>query len=142
LVIGLTLLALILMAFSRLPLPVVLLALLHRAFCGTPIVFSISFGGFPTMLPDVRAFVVTMHEIGLWSYGADISSRHRMAGSRIGTSRTSSPWRRRSRVQTCPNDGTHWMEGVGLAGALAASTATFAPPCAIYFAAFRLMRRF
>jgi chromate transporter len=28
----------------------------------------------------------------------------------------------------------------GLAGALA--TATFAPPCAIYFAAFRLMRRF
>jgi hypothetical protein len=41
-----------------------------------------------------------------------------------------------------PNDGTHWMEGVGLAGALAASTATFAPPCAIYFAAFRLMRRF
>jgi chromate transporter len=30
----------------------------------------------------------------------------------------------------------------GLAGALAASTATFAPPCAMYFAAFRLMRRF
>jgi chromate transporter len=30
----------------------------------------------------------------------------------------------------------------GLAGALAAATATFAPPCAIYFAAFRLMRRF
>src|ERR1700756_552927 len=30
----------------------------------------------------------------------------------------------------------------GLVGALAASTATFAPPCAIYFAAFRLMRRF
>ena len=34
------------------------------------------------------------------------------------------------------------MEGVGLAGALAAATATFAPPCAIYFAAFRLIRRF
>ena len=30
----------------------------------------------------------------------------------------------------------------GLAGALAASTATFAPPCAIYFSAFRLMDRF
>jgi chromate transporter len=30
----------------------------------------------------------------------------------------------------------------GLAGAFAAATATFAPPCAMYFAAFRLMRRF
>jgi chromate transporter len=30
----------------------------------------------------------------------------------------------------------------GLAGALAASTATFVPPCAIYFGAFRLMDRF
>src|SRR5262249_18271040 len=30
----------------------------------------------------------------------------------------------------------------GLAGALAASTATFAPLCAIYFFAFRLMHRF
>src|ERR1700746_2382037 len=30
----------------------------------------------------------------------------------------------------------------GLIGALSASTAPFAPPCAIYFAAFRLMHRF
>jgi len=30
----------------------------------------------------------------------------------------------------------------GLAGALAAATATFAPPCTIYFAAFRLIHRF
>ena len=35
------------------------------------------------------------------------------------------------------------MEGVGgLVGALAVSTATFAPPCAIYFSAYRLMHRF
>jgi hypothetical protein len=65
LVIGLTLLALILMAFGRLPLPRCAarsVAAQHHAFCGTPIVSSISFGGFPTVLPDVRAFVVTMHE--------------------------------------------------------------------------------
>ena len=90
------------------------------------IVSSISFGGFPTVLPDVRAFVVTTHS---WMTDQDFTNIFVMA-------------------QAIPGPNMILMMGLigwkvwGLAGALAASTATFAPPCAIYFAAFRLMRRF
>lgn len=90
------------------------------------VVSSISFGGFPTVLPDVRAFVVTMHG---WITDQDFTNIFAMA-------------------QAIPGPNMVLMMGLigwkvcGLAGAFAASTATFAPPCAIYFAAFRLMRRF
>jgi chromate transporter len=90
------------------------------------IVSSISFGGFPTVLPDVRAFVVTMHG---WITDQDFTNIFAMA-------------------QAIPGPNMILMMGLigwkvwGLAGALAAATATFAPPCAIYFAAFRLMHRF
>ena len=90
------------------------------------IISSISFGGFPTVLPDVRAFVVTMHG---WITDQDFTNIFAMA-------------------QAIPGPNMILMMGLigwkvwGLAGALAASTATFAPPCAIYFTAFRLMRRF
>jgi len=89
-------------------------------------VSSISFGGFPTVLPDVRAFVVTVHD---WITDQDLTNIFAMA-------------------QAIPGPNMILMMGLigwkvsGLAGALAASTATFAPPCAIYFAGFRLMRRF
>ena len=90
------------------------------------IVSSISFGGFPTVLPDVRAFVVTTHG---WITDQDFTNIFAMA-------------------QAIPGPNMILMMGLigwkvwGLAGALAAATATFAPPCAIYFAAFRLMHRF
>jgi len=90
------------------------------------IVSSISFGGFPTVLPDVRAFVVTTHG---WITDQDFTNIFAMA-------------------QAIPGPNMILMMGLigwkvwGLAGALAAATATFAPPCAIYFAAFRLIRRF
>jgi chromate transporter len=90
------------------------------------VVSSISFGGFPTVLPDVRAFVVTTHG---WITDQDFTNIFAMA-------------------QAIPGPNMILMMGLigwkvwGLAGALAVSTATFAPPCAIYFAAFRLMRRF
>jgi chromate transporter len=87
------------------------------------IVSSISFGGFPTVLPDVRAFVVTTHG---WMTDQDFTNIFAMA-------------------QAIPGPNMILMMGLigwkvwGLTGALAASTATFAPPCAIYFTAFRLM---
>ena len=78
------------------------------------------------MLPDVRAFVVTMHG---WITDQDFTNIFAMA-------------------QAIPGPNMILMMGLigwkvwGLAGALAASTATLAPPCAIYFFAFRLMHRF
>ena len=90
------------------------------------IVSSISFGGFPTVLPDVRAFVVSTHG---WITDQDFTNIFAMA-------------------QAIPGPNMILMMGLigwkvsGLAGAFAAATATFAPPCAVYFAAFRLMRRF
>ena len=90
------------------------------------IVASISFGGFPTVLPDVRGFVVSTHG---WMTDQDFTNIFAMA-------------------QAIPGPNMILMMGLigwkvsGLAGAFAAATATFAPPCAIYFAAFRLMHRF
>ena len=103
------------------PSPCVLALTLHLA-----IVSSISFGGFPTVLPDVRGFVVSTHG---WMTDQDFTNIFAMA-------------------QAIPGPNMILMMGLigwkvsGLAGALAAATATFAPPCAIYFAAFRLMHRF
>ena len=90
------------------------------------IVSSISFGGFPTVLPDVRAFVVSTHG---WITDQDFTNIFAMA-------------------QAIPGPNMILMMGLigwkvsGLAGTFAAATATFAPPCAMYFAAFRLMHRF
>ena len=76
------------------------------------IVSSISFGGFPTVLPDVRAFVVSTHG---WITDQDFTNIFAMA-------------------QAIPGPNMILMMGLigwkvsGLAGALAASTATFAPP--------------
>ena len=90
------------------------------------IVSPMSFGGFPTVLPDVRGFVVTTHG---WMTDQDFTNIFAMA-------------------QAIPGPNMILMMGLigwkvsGLAGALAAATATFAPPCAIYFCAFRLMHRF
>jgi chromate transporter len=78
------------------------------------------------VLPDVRAFVVTTHG---WTTDQDFTNIFAMA-------------------QAIPGPNVILMMGLigwkvwGLIGALSASTATFAPPCAIYFAAFRLMHRF
>jgi chromate transporter len=90
------------------------------------VVSSISFGGFPTVLPDVRAFVVSMHG---WITDQDFTNIFAMAQAIPGPNMI---------LMMGPIGWKVW----GLVGALAASTATFAPPCAIYFAAFRLMRRF
>jgi chromate transporter len=90
------------------------------------LVSSISFGGFPTVLPDVRSFVVLTHG---WMTDEDFTNIFTMA-------------------QAIPGPNMILMMGLvgwkvwGFSGALAGATATFAPPCAIYYAAFRLWNRF
>lgn len=87
---------------------------------------SISFGGFPTVLPDVRAFVVFSQG---WMTDTEFTNIFATA-------------------QAIPGPNMILMMGLigwkvwGFPGALAGATATFVPPCAIYFAAFRLWDRF
>ena len=87
---------------------------------------SISFGGFPTVLPDIHTFVVAAHS---WMTDQDFADIFAMA-------------------QAIPGPNMILMMGLvgwkvfGLPGALASATATFAPPCAMYYGAFRLWHRF
>ena len=90
------------------------------------LVSSISFGGFPTVLPDIHNFVVATHG---WMTDQDFADIFAMA-------------------QAIPGPNMILMMGLigwkvwGFPGAIAAATATFAPPCAIYYGAFRLWHRF
>ena len=87
---------------------------------------SISFGGFPTVLPDVRNFVVLTHG---WMTDQEFANFFAMA-------------------QAIPGPNMILMMGFvgwkvwGIPGAIASSFATFGPPCAIYFASYRLWDRF
>lgn len=87
---------------------------------------SISFGGFPTVLPDVRNFVVAANG---WMSDQDFANIFAMA-------------------QAIPGPNMILMMGLigwkvqGIPGALVAATATFAPPCAIYYGAFGVWHRF
>jgi chromate transporter len=87
---------------------------------------SISFGGFPTVLPDVRDFVVASHG---WMTDQEFSNFFALA-------------------QAVPGPNMILMMSFvgwkvwGIPGALASALATFGPPCAIYFGAYRLWDRF
>jgi chromate transporter len=87
---------------------------------------SISFGGFPTVLPDVRAFVVVTHG---WMTDREFSNFFALA-------------------QTVPGPNMILMMAFvgwkvwGIAGAIVSALATFAPACILYFIAYRLWRRF
>ncbi|HJU19197.1 MAG TPA: chromate transporter [Stellaceae bacterium] len=87
---------------------------------------SISFGGFPTVLPDVHNFVLAAHG---WMTDQDFADIFAMA-------------------QAIPGPNTILMMGLvgwtvfGLLGAIASATAIFGPPCAMYYGAFRLWHRF
>src|ERR1700756_3366539 len=63
------------------------------------VVSSISFGGFPTVLPDVRAFVVSMHG---WITDQDFTNIFAMAQA--------------IPPEHDPDDGTHRVEGLGAGG--------------------------
>jgi chromate transporter len=87
---------------------------------------SISFGGFPTVLPDVRNFVVATHG---WVTDQEFANFFAMA-------------------QAIPGPNMILMMSLvgwkvwGIPGAVASAFATFGPPCAIYFTAYRLWDRF
>jgi chromate transporter len=102
--------------------PSVLIALAARL----ALLSSISFGGFPTVLPDVRDFVVANHG---WMTNQDFTNFFALA-------------------QAVPGPNMILMMSFvgwkvwGFPGALACALATFGPPCVMYFAAYRLWDRF
>jgi chromate transporter len=87
---------------------------------------SISFGGFPTVLPDVREFVVAGRG---WMTDQEFANFFALA-------------------QAIPGPNMILMMGfvgwkvLGIPGAIVSSIATFAPPCGMYFVAYRLWDRF
>jgi chromate transporter len=87
---------------------------------------SISFGGFPTVLPDVRDFVVANHG---WLTDQEFSNLFALA-------------------QAIPGPNMILMMSFigwqvwGLPGAIASAFATFGPPCTMYFASYCLWDRF
>jgi chromate transporter len=87
---------------------------------------SISFGGFPTVLPAVRNFVVGTHG---WMTDRQFADFFAMAQSIPGPN------------MILMMSLVGWKVG-GFPGAVASALATFGPPCAIYFAAYRLWDRF
>jgi hypothetical protein len=87
---------------------------------------SISFGGFPTVLPDVRAFVVAGHG---WMTDQEFTNFFALA-------------------QAIPGPNMILMMGFvgwkawGIPGAIVSAFATFGPPCVMYLIAYRLWDRF
>jgi chromate transporter len=87
---------------------------------------SISFGGFPTVLPDVRDFVVATHG---WVTDQEFANFFALAQSIPGPN------------MILMMSFVGWKVW-GFPGALASAFATFGPPCAMYFASYRLWDRF
>ena len=87
---------------------------------------SISFGGFPTVLPDVRNFVVATHG---WVTDQEFSNFFALAQAIPGPN------------MILMMSFVGWQVW-GLPGAIASAFATFGPPCTIYFASYRLWDRF
>jgi chromate transporter len=87
---------------------------------------SISFGGFPTVLPDVRNFVVATHG---WMTDQEFTSYFALA-------------------QAVPGPNMILMMSFvgwkvwGAPGAIVSALAIFVPPCVMYFIAYRLWDRF
>jgi chromate transporter len=87
---------------------------------------AISFGGFPTVLPDVRTLVVTAHG---WATDQEFANFFAMS-------------------QAIPGPNMILMMSLvgwkvaGFPGAVMSAFATFGPPCTIYYVAYRLWDRF
>lgn len=86
---------------------------------------SISFGGFPTVLPDVHNFVVANG----WVTDREFANFFAVS-------------------QVVPGPNMILMMSLiglkvgGIAGAIASALATFGPPCAMYYVSYRLWDRF
>jgi chromate transporter len=87
---------------------------------------SISFGGFASVLPDIRTFVVFVHG---WMTDREFANFFALS-------------------QAIPGPNMILMMSFvgwkvwGIPGAIASATATFGPPCVMYFAAYRTWDRF
>jgi chromate transporter len=87
---------------------------------------SISFGGIPSVLPDIHNFVVTAHG---WLTDQEFTNCFAVA-------------------QAIPGPNMILMMSyigwkiAGFPGAVASALATFGPPCTMYYAVFRLWDRF
>ena len=87
---------------------------------------SISFGGFPTVLPDVRDFVVATHG---WVTDQEFANFFALAQSIPGP----------NMILMMSFVG---LKVGGIPGAIASAFATFGPPCLMYYTAHRLWDRF
>ena len=87
---------------------------------------SISFGGFPTVLPDVRAFVVAGHG---WMTDHEFANFFALAQAIRGPN------------MILMMEFVGWKVW-GIPGAIVSSFAALAPPCGMYFVAYRLRDRF
>jgi chromate transporter len=87
---------------------------------------SISFGGFPTVLPDVRNLVVVTHG---WVTDQEFANFFAIAQSIPGPN------------MILMMSFVGWKVW-GFPGAVASAFATFGPPCAMYFGAYRVWDRF
>ena len=90
------------------------------------LVSSISFGGFPTVLPDVHNFVVVTHG---WMTDQEFANFFAIAQSIPGPN------------MILMMSFIGWKVW-GFPGAVASAFATFGPPCTIYLASYRLWDRF
>jgi chromate transporter len=90
------------------------------------LVSSLSFGGFPTVLPDVRNFVVATHG---WMTDQEFANFFAIAQSIPGPN------------MILMMSFVGWKVW-GFPGAVASAFATSGPPCAMYFAGYRLWDRF
>jgi chromate transporter len=90
------------------------------------LVSSVSFGGFPTVLPDVRNFVVATHG---WMTDQEFANFFAIAQSIPGPN------------MILMMSFVGWKVW-GFPGAVASAFATSGPPCAMYFAGYRLWDRF
>ena len=100
-------------------------ATLGRLAAHFALLSSMSFGGVPTVLPDIHAFAVANR----WLTDRDLADFLAVS-------------------QAIPGPNMILMMSfigwkvAGLSGAIASACATFAPPCMMYFAAYRLWHRF
>lgn len=90
------------------------------------LVSSISFGGFPTVLPDVRNFVVNTHG---WMTNQEFANLFAVAQSMPGPN------------MILMMSLVGWKVW-GSPGAVMSAIATFGPPCAMYYTTYRLWDRF
>jgi len=100
-------------------------ATLGRLAAQFALLSSISFGGVPTVLPDIHAFAVANRWLTDQEFANFLAISQAIPGPNMILMMSFIGWK-----------------VAGLPGAIVSACATFAPPCAMYFAAYQLWDRF